>query len=68
MHHMKPRHVACPTCGAQVAWLPESTFRPFCSARCKGIDLGAWASEQYCVAGPEDTLMAEETVEPPLRQ
>jgi endogenous inhibitor of DNA gyrase (YacG/DUF329 family) len=65
---MKPRHVACPTCGAQVVWLPESTFRPFCSARCKGIDLGAWASEQYRVAGQEDTLLAEETVEPPLRQ
>lgn len=68
MHHMKPRYVACPTCGAKVAWLPESKFRPFCSARCKGIDLGAWASEQYRVAGREDTLLAEETVEPPPRQ
>jgi endogenous inhibitor of DNA gyrase (YacG/DUF329 family) len=48
--------------------LPENTFRLFRSARCKGIDLGAWASEQYRVAGREDTLLAEDTVEPPLRQ
>jgi len=42
-----PRTVACPTCGARVPWTPESKFRPFCSARCKTIDLGAWANESY---------------------
>jgi len=42
-----PRTVACPTCGARVPWTPESRFRPFCSERCKAIDLGAWASESY---------------------
>lgn len=45
-----PRQVICPKCGAKVLWVPESRFRPFCSARCKGADLGAWASEQYRVA------------------
>ena len=35
--------VKCPTCQKKVAWLPENTSRPFCSERCKLIDLGAWA-------------------------
>jgi endogenous inhibitor of DNA gyrase (YacG/DUF329 family) len=43
----KPRAVACPRCGTAVAWTPESRWRPFCSERCKLIDLGAWASEAY---------------------
>ena len=42
-----PRMVSCPTCGKQVPWTPESHFRPFCSERCKNVDLGAWASEGY---------------------
>jgi endogenous inhibitor of DNA gyrase (YacG/DUF329 family) len=33
-----------------VRWGAESPFRPFCSERCKMIDLGAWASEEYRVA------------------
>lgn len=41
--------VACPTCGQAVAWLPENPYRPFCSERCKLIDLGAWAQERYTV-------------------
>lgn len=45
----KPRIVRCPTCGAQVAWTPENAFRPFCSERCRLIDLGAWAQEKYRV-------------------
>jgi endogenous inhibitor of DNA gyrase (YacG/DUF329 family) len=32
-----------------VAWSPESRYRPFCSERCKLIDLGAWATEKYRV-------------------
>ena len=38
----QPMTVDCPTCGAPVEWTPESKFRPFCSDRCKLIDLGAW--------------------------
>jgi len=51
--------VACPACGTPVEWVAESRFRPFCSARCKGIDLGAWASDQYRVAHTE-TIADEE--------
>lgn len=42
--------VNCPSCGKQVEWKPENRFRPFCSERCKKIDLGAWANEEYRVS------------------
>jgi endogenous inhibitor of DNA gyrase (YacG/DUF329 family) len=41
--------VKCPACGKPVEWRPESLFRPFCSDRCKRVDLGAWANEEYRV-------------------
>ncbi len=46
-----PSVVKCPTCGKDVAWVPENKFRPFCSERCKQIDLGAWAAEKYVIGG-----------------
>lgn len=49
-----PRKVRCPTCGKEVAWGPESPFRPFCSERCKMIDFGAWANETYRIPVVED--------------
>jgi endogenous inhibitor of DNA gyrase (YacG/DUF329 family) len=45
----QPRTVSCPQCGAPVVWTPANRFRPFCSERCRLIDLGAWASESYRV-------------------
>jgi endogenous inhibitor of DNA gyrase (YacG/DUF329 family) len=39
-----------------IDWSPENRFRPFCSERCKLIDLGQWATEQYRVAAEEDDL------------
>ncbi|MDH4113923.1 MAG: DNA gyrase inhibitor YacG [Burkholderiaceae bacterium] len=41
--------VKCPTCGKRVEWSEASKYRPFCSERCKTIDLGAWASDRYVV-------------------
>jgi endogenous inhibitor of DNA gyrase (YacG/DUF329 family) len=41
--------VDCPTCGKKVEWSENSPFRPFCSDRCKKIDLGAWAEEKYVI-------------------
>jgi endogenous inhibitor of DNA gyrase (YacG/DUF329 family) len=46
-----PREVACPTCGRAVPWTPASRWRPFCSERCKLIDLGEWLSEEHRIAG-----------------
>ncbi len=45
------RTVNCPVCGKPVAWVAENPYRPFCSERCKKIDLGAWASGDYAVPG-----------------
>ncbi len=43
--------VNCPTCGTKVEWTEANKFRPFCSERCKQIDLGAWAEEKYVIPG-----------------
>jgi endogenous inhibitor of DNA gyrase (YacG/DUF329 family) len=45
--------VSCPQCGVAVRWAPASRYRPFCSERCKMIDLGAWASDAYRVPAGE---------------
>jgi len=45
-----PPVVNCPHCAKAIEWIPENRYRPFCSERCKLIDLGAWASEKYRVA------------------
>ncbi|NWG76637.1 MAG: DNA gyrase inhibitor YacG, partial [Rubrivivax sp.] len=39
-----PRRVRCPTCGAFAVYDATNPWRPFCSERCRQIDLGAWAS------------------------
>ena len=43
--------VKCPQCGKPVAWVETQKFRPFCSERCKLIDLGEWASEERVIPG-----------------
>lgn len=43
--------ITCPTCSKPNTWLPENAFRPFCSDRCKLIDLGEWASETRKIPG-----------------
>ena len=48
---MAVRMVRCPQCGDESLWAPENPWRPFCSERCKRIDLGAWANEEYRVPG-----------------
>jgi endogenous inhibitor of DNA gyrase (YacG/DUF329 family) len=40
----------CPICKKDVA--PDSQFFPFCSERCKIIDLGNWAAEKYVISTP----------------
>lgn len=42
--------IKCPTCKNKTEWT-NNPYRPFCSERCKLIDLGAWASEEYKVEG-----------------
>lgn len=42
-----PRTLHCPQCRTVIAWNPDNPWRPFCSERCKLIDLGHWASGDY---------------------
>lgn len=41
------RLVTCPACGGESIYSPANAYRPFCSERCKQVDLGAWASESF---------------------
>ena len=48
------RVVRCPTCGAELEWSDAFPFRPFCSERCRLIDLGKWAAEEYRLPEKDD--------------
>ncbi|HEY6512351.1 MAG TPA: DNA gyrase inhibitor YacG [Burkholderiaceae bacterium] len=53
----KALQVPCPTCARRTVFAPANRWRPFCSERCRSIDLGAWASESFRVTAdpqPED--------------
>ena len=56
--------VACPTCQRPVEWSAASRFRPFCSERCKLLDLGAWMSEQRAIPGEEIPSGADDGGQP----
>ena len=51
--------VDCPTCGAPAAFVPGNRWRPFCSERCRLIDLGAWATESYRIPAKADESEGE---------
>ena len=42
--------MTCPTCKKPVA--EGDSFYPFCSRRCRVIDLGQWAAEKYVISTP----------------
>jgi len=46
--------IKCPQCNQPSEWTPENEFRPFCSERCKLIDLGAWANEEHKINSSEN--------------
>jgi uncharacterized protein len=66
---MTSRKINCRHCGNETVFSPENPFRPFCSERCRLIDLGDWASESYKVPSTnftptedlEEELEAEES-------
>lgn len=67
---MSPTTVSCPTCGRALEW-SAAPFRPFCSERCRLIDLGAWLTEQRAIPGEtaaaEASPRGEPAKEPPQR-
>lgn len=52
--------ISCPTCKTIIDDVPEDfPPRPFCSSRCKLLDLGNWLNETYRISEPVETLDAE---------
>ena len=67
---MKPaaesaRTVRCPGCGAASTYSTANPYRPFCSARCKNNDFGAWASEDYTLPAQPQPPSADDAAESP---
>ena len=56
-----PHTFPCPSCGEMSQW-EDNAFRPFCSERCKLIDLGAWANDEYRLP-TQDAPQAENSEE-----
>lgn len=52
--------VRCPHCGMKFAY-QQSQFRPFCSKRCRMVDLGHWLDGSYAVDGGPATAVPEES-------
>jgi endogenous inhibitor of DNA gyrase (YacG/DUF329 family) len=59
----KTRKVNCPNCGMVLQWSTDNPFRPFCSERCKLIDLGQWATGAYRIPQEEQDTGADDTEE-----
>lgn len=60
MSQFKPLNFPCPRCKQAATW-HDNPYRPFCSERCKLIDLGAWASEDYKIATPDRPELTEQS-------
>jgi endogenous inhibitor of DNA gyrase (YacG/DUF329 family) len=59
---MKKIEVACPTCKKKFDY-SSSEFRPFCSEKCRLIDLGQWLTEAYAVPVQKLTDDEQQTLE-----
>ena len=70
MTEKHPTEAPCPTCGKLVVWTKQARWRPFCSERCRLIDLGAWLDESHRLSEPVDEytdMGADDTDEGPER-
>lgn len=47
-------NISCPSCGKEfsVERKEDAAFRPFCSKRCKLVDLGRWLDGTYTISEP----------------
>ena len=52
--------VECPQCGKPVPWTEASKWRPFCSDRCRLIDLGDWLAEKHAIPTEDSPLDQDE--------
>lgn len=51
---MSAKAPECPSCQVAVLRGPENPFFPFCSQRCRTIDLGRWLGGEYRIAAAPD--------------
>jgi endogenous inhibitor of DNA gyrase (YacG/DUF329 family) len=58
------QRLRCPTCQRAIQWSEQFPYRPFCSDRCRLIDLGAWLSGKHAIA--DDAAQAAEERAPGL--
>lgn len=56
--------VNCPTCKRSIEYSPDNKWRPFCSERCKLIDLGEWAAEKHAIPVATDADETQEFASP----
>ena len=62
--HVAPASVvACPHCGMPVSWDASSAYKPFCSERCRLIDLGGWLAEKHAIPGEAAPLPGEDSAD-----
>ncbi len=61
---MSSLQVRCPQCHTLSGYTTANKWRPFCSERCKMIDLGAWASDAYSIVGK--AIEGDDALEQPL--
>jgi len=54
------RTINCPQCSTETEFSPDNPHRPFCSERCRLIDLGEWANESYTIEAKPELDSAEE--------
>jgi endogenous inhibitor of DNA gyrase (YacG/DUF329 family) len=57
------KEIKCPHCGLLSFYTEENKFRPFCSERCRMIDLGHWAAETYRVPLKNEEGYKEDDIE-----
>ena len=61
--HTEQRLYDCPQCGKSVIWSEANTWRPFCSERCRLVDIGKWASDEYSVPLVDQDIKSEDLFE-----
>jgi endogenous inhibitor of DNA gyrase (YacG/DUF329 family) len=59
------RVIRCPGCQGPSVFSTDNPYRPFCSARCKNNDFGAWASEGYAVPAEPEPQEEDRSQSPP---
>lgn len=57
---MTNRQIKCPHCGHLAFYNLDNPFRPFCSERCRLIDLGQWADGKYSIPAEEQNSSIED--------